>query len=421
MANNVAERALHSLDIAGAISQPSASQRKACSTKPAAHRSLRGALQMLLEAEGSATYDRQLKVMLGRLSEVMLEGISVYSWQGEITYANDNLCHMLGHTRDELIGKPAAQYFGQIYPRSRQAALSAGRATLRERYETELCTKAGRSLVVDVCSEGIKGASGKHLGWFAVMIDITARANALRQWESEARLLSAQFMAAQELERQRIARELHDSIGQALGGLKFGLESCESLIAAGSCDAAARTMRQLAGRIQCVVDEVRRISMNLRPSTLDDLGILPTLGWFTREFRAIYDQLELEILVDICEEEIAVPVKTAIYRIVQEAFNNVVTHSAARKVSLVLRRRGSHIELQVRDDGAGFDPARFSVADESGRGLGLATMRERAEVTGGRFSLQSESGRGTTVGVMWPSYRTRVAGDAASEPSGNAE
>src|SRR5688500_3106622 len=223
---------------------------------------------------------------------------------------------------------------------------------------------------------------------------------ALRHCESEVRLLSAQFMAAQELERQRIARELHDSIGQALGGVKFALDSCEAQIAAGTGDAAMRTLRQLSGRIGAVIDEVRRVSMNLRPATLDDLGILPTLAALSREFRAIHPQLELELLVDVSEAEIAAPLKTAIYRIVQEALHNVVMHSGARKVCLVLRRRDGHLELQVQDDGVGAAPA--------GGGLGLSTMRERAEITGGRFALRAGQGRGTTVAVTWPIYNPAV-------------
>ena len=184
--------------------------------------------------------------------------------------------------------------------------------------------------------------------------------------------------------------------------MKFELESCEARL--GADQALGRTLHQLAGRMQSVIDEVRRISMDLRPSTLDDLGILPTLGWFMREFGAIYGQVELETLVDVDEDQIAAPLKTAIYRIVQEAFHNVVTHSGARRVSLVLRRRERQLELQVQDDGAGCDaPAR---GKERG-GLGLATMRERAEVTGGRFSLRSEPGHGTTVAVSWPLYRAR--------------
>lgn len=230
---------------------------------------------------------------------------------------------------------------------------------------------------------------------------------ALRNCESEVRLLSAQFMSAQELERQRIARELHDSVGQALGGVKFALESCEAQIATGAGDAAARTLRLLSGRIGAVIEEVRRVSMNLRPATLDDLGILPTLAGLSREFRAIHHQLELELLVDVSEAEIAAPLKTAIFRIVQEALHNVVMHSGARKVCLILRRRDGQLELQVQDDGVGVGVG-AALVSEARCGLGLSTMRERAEITGGRFTLRAEKGRGTTVAATWPIYNEAV-------------
>ena len=394
----VIARALRSLDIAELIQPPM--RRIAPRAPRAASRSLRSALRGLFAGESAAGSNRRLKQVLGRLSEAMLEGIALFGRDGEILYANDGVCQMLGCPREELIGKRAHRYFGDIGARARRCTRRARTARPDERYEVELRTKAGRPLVVEVCSARIEASDGTLLGVLSVMLDITARANALRHSESETRLLSAQLVAAQELERQRIARELHDSVGQALGGVKFGLESCEAQLGAGK--EVTRTLRQLAGSMQGVIDEVRRISMNLRPSTLDDLGILPTLGWFMREFSAIYGQIELKTLVDVEEEEIAAPLKTAIYRIVQEAFNNVVTHSRARRVSLVLRRRERKLELQVQDDGAGFDAA----ARGKGRsGLGLATMRERAEVTGGRFALRSEAGAGTTVAVSWPIYQ----------------
>jgi PAS domain S-box-containing protein len=399
----IADRSLYALDIPSVL-HTSVADRVAKKPAPAPV-SLKLAMRALLESGEAAVSDNELKTLLARVSDAMLEGVLVCGIRGDIRYVNDSLCQMVGRTHDELIGKPAAQYFGEIAARCRRAKQGDG----RDRYETELRTQADRAIVVDVCSERIQCTKGAELGSFAVIMDITARANALRRSESELRLLSAQFMAAQELERQRIARDLHDSIGQALSGVKFGLETCGAQITAGSSGEALKTLHKFAARIQSIVEEVRRISMNLRPSTLDDLGILPTLGWFTREFRTIYVQLELDVRVQVSEDEIAAPVKTAIYRIVQEAFNNVVTHSGARKISLVLQRAGCQVELRIQDDGVGFEPSAFSVADQSGRGLGLASMRERAEVTGARFSVQSERGRGTTVRVSWPGYSARRA------------
>jgi signal transduction histidine kinase len=299
------------------------------------------------------------------------------------------------------VGKPASKYFGPLYGRS----LLADPALPADRYEVRLAKKGGDALVVQVSAQRVETEEGRHLGCFAVLMDITARANAeaaLRRSESDLRLLSAQLLSAQELERQRIARELHDGIGQAMGGIKFSLESCAQSMAAGASPAHAERLRELAAKMQGVVEEVRRISMNLRPSTLDDLGILPTLGWFCREFQAVYGQFHVETMVDVLEDAIAPQVKTAIYRIVQEAFNNVVVHSRARNISLDLTIEDGLIELRIQDDGSGFEPKRFASTDDKARGLGLASMRERAEATGGRFRLVSERGRGTRIHARWP-------------------
>jgi PAS domain S-box-containing protein len=374
-------------------------QRMSVSEAPAG-RTLRGALRDLL-AEGGHISEPHLDVLLSRISDATLTGIVLCDADGRIIHINDYLCRLLGRARVELMGRPAVDYFGESAARWRRADASG------ERFEAEVRSRSGANVVVEVAAERIRGTDGATLGCFAVLIDITARATALQRSETEVRLLSAQFMAAQELERQRIARELHDSISQALGSVKFGLETCLAQMAGGATEGAAGTVRQIADRIQWVVDEVRRISMNLRPSTLDDLGILPTLAWFTREFRTIYEQLDVDVRIEVKEDDIAVPVKTAIYRIVQEAFNNVVSHSKASTVVLSLRRAAGQLELRVQDDGAGFEPGAFRTADESGRGLGLASMRERAELTGGRFALQAAVGGGTQLTVQWPIYGVR--------------
>ena len=366
-----------------------------------ARRTLRGAVRELLAREGDVN-EAQVDAVFARISDATLAGMVLCDREKRIVHVNDHFCRLLGRSREDLVGKPVAQYLGESV--ARWCRSGAG----RERFEDEFRQPSGEQIVVEVAAEPIRGARGSTVGCFGVLIDITARADALRRSETEVRLLSAQFMAAQELERQRIARELHDSISQALGSVKFSLEDCVGQIAAGATERAASTVRQISARIQAVVEEVRRISMNLRPSTLDDLGVLATLAWFTREFRAIYQQLNVELRLDVREEEIAVPVKTAIYRIVQEALNNVVSHSGARNVVLSLRRAAGQIELRVQDDGAGFQPGEFGPADDSGRGLGLASMRERAELTGGRFALHAAAGAGTLLTVHWPIYGARA-------------
>ena len=194
------------------------------------------------------------------------------------------------------------------------------------------------------------------------MRDFTGRSQAeaaLRRSESEARSLSTQLLAAQDEERQRIARELEISVGEALGGVTFGLEACVELINRGEPDAAASLALLSITKIQSALEDVRHISMSLHPSTLDDLGVLATIGWLAREFKGSYRQLNLETSIDVCEQEIPVSAKTAIYRIIQEALNNVLMHAQARNVSLTLRDHRGQFELIIQDDGIGFAPAQL--------------------------------------------------------------
>jgi two-component system, NarL family, sensor kinase len=367
--------------------------------------SLREALHQVVSLSGGEVSATVLDQLVAQVDDALVEGLAICDARGEIAYVNPKLCRMLERSRYELIGSAAAVYLGEAHPCSAQARREGDKCA-SARYEAELATNSGRNIVVEVTKRMLEGPSGEHVGSVCILVDVSASAHALQRSESELRLLSAQFLTAQEIERQRIARELHDGIGQVLGGIKFGLETCAALAQNRSPQATAENIRQLADKMRSVLDEVRRISMDLRPSTLDDLGVVPTIGWFTREFKGIYKELDVETIVDVCEEQIATPVKTAIYRIVQETFNNVATHSMAHKLCLSLKWRNGHIELMVRDDGIGFDPRQYAMPDEAARGLGLASMRERAEMTGGRYQLQSRIGEGTTVKVTWPAVRT---------------
>ena len=138
---------------------------------------------------------------------------------------------------------------------------------------------------------------------------------------------------------------------------------------------------------------------DLRPSVLDDLGIVATLSWFCREWQNTYSHICVERQVEISEGEVPDSLKAVIYRISQEALNNIAKHSKACKVVFSLRKGRQRIELNVRDNGHGVD------LDHVRRGLGLYTMRERAEYSGGSFDIESAVGKGTTIRVSWPINR----------------
>jgi signal transduction histidine kinase len=147
---------------------------------------------------------------------------------------------------------------------------------------------------------------------------------------------------------------------------------------------------------QTAADEVRRLASDLRPAILDDLGILATISWFCREFETIYSTIQLKKSLEIQEADIPESLKIVLYRVLQEALNNIAKHSHTQSAKISLRQRNGQIELIVEDKGKGFLP------ESSRTGLGLASMRERVEVSGGSFILQTSRGQGTKIRATWP-------------------
>jgi len=142
-------------------------------------------------------------------------------------------------------------------------------------------------------------------------------------------------------------------------------------------------------------DEVRRIMVDLRPSILDDLGIIPAIDWFCREYQKTYSHISVEKQVGISEHEVPDSLRTPIFRICQEAMNNISKYSKASLVNLSLRKEGEKILLTIQDNGRGFDLQTVR------KGMGLSTMKERAQLSGGSFELESTTGKGTIIRAVW--------------------
>jgi signal transduction histidine kinase len=225
---------------------------------------------------------------------------------------------------------------------------------------------------------------------------------ALRKSGEELRLLSSQLLTAQEMERGRIARELHDGIGQSLSAIKFRVEDALGQLDKGSTESSVSTLGNLIPLIQSTVEEVRRITMDLRPSTLDDLGILATVAWLCRVFQATYSTVEIKREIDAEESDIPNPLKIVVYRILQEALNNVAKHSGADLVTISLAKKDDTIQLTIEDNGCGFDVEEAFAVESSERGFGLASMKERMGLSGGTFVINSAKREGTIVRATWP-------------------
>lgn len=223
---------------------------------------------------------------------------------------------------------------------------------------------------------------------------------ALRESEMRLRYLSSQLLSAQENERKRVAAELHDSIGQTLAALKLRMENALQPVNKEEAQPLADSLATVIRMVQGAIEEVRRIQSDLRPSILDDLGILATIAWFCRESQTVYSNIRIERQITIQENEVPELLKTVIFRVLQEAMNNIARHGKADLVRLSFRETDGRLELAIEDNGQGFD------VDSARKGLGLASMRERTEFSGGVFSIQSVRGKGTVVQASWPMTST---------------
>lgn len=210
--------------------------------------------------------------------------------------------------------------------------------------------------------------------------------------------LSRRLVRAQEEERRHIARELHDEIGQALTAIKLTMQGA---LRHPTSPPATHRLEEGIGLVERTIAQVRDLSLNLRPSMLDDLGLLDALRSHVSEF-AKRSRIQATFVAEEEMERLDADIETACYRIAQEALTNVARHARSKRVRVELRRRNSALDLIVTDFGCGFDVAAATARAASGSSLGVLSMRERATLLGGRVEIESEPGRGTRVRATFP-------------------
>jgi signal transduction histidine kinase len=237
------------------------------------------------------------------------------------------------------------------------------------------------------------------------MTDWVKAEEALRASQSESRRLAVQHLTIQETERRRIAADLHDGLGQSLSLLKLGIREVLKQMGVDAPRIAVEVVKRLIHKVQDALNELRRVVMDLRPSTLDDLGILPTLSWFVREFEIVNPNTRIEKHVRVSELDVPEPLKLAIFRILQEAVNNTIKHADADCIRISLYREDDILAFTIEDNGKGFDPVALASRGAARTGLGMQSMRERAELSGGSYAVTSVVGQGTKVCARWPAFK----------------
>ena len=260
----------------------------------------------------------------------------------------------------------------------------------------------GKGAYLWITASPLFDTDGNLIGAIESIRDITGRKEAersLQESENRLRQLSSMLITAQEEERKRVAREVHDSIASSLAAINISLGNCLNHLERGL--SAVEPLKNSIAITLNAMEESRRIMSDLRPSVLDDLGILATIDWLCRHYQTVSPDVCIEKHVTIREEEVPELLKIAIFRVLQEAMNNVVKHSEAELVNLSLVRSDGCLELTIEDNGVGFGLNTASFKGNEKGGLGIASMRERTELSGGSFAIDSSPEKGTVIRCLW--------------------
>jgi PAS domain S-box-containing protein len=346
-----------------------------------------------------------------KLLESAPDAMVIVNQAGEITLVNSQTERMFGYSRDELMGRPIellvpapqrelhAAHRGGYYAHPRARAMGLG-------LDLRGARKDGSEFPVEVSLSTIETAEGTVV--CAAVRDTSEQkrleqelADTARRRGEDLRDFAVSVQRAQEEERRRIARELHDELGQRLTGLKLSLQVIEEDTPESDRNPTNR-LRRLGEEVDRMIVEVRRLSYNLRPAALDDFGVVAALQMLCKEFQKVH-KVRTQFRTNEPEEaRHGTHVEIAIYRIAQEALANVAKHAKATTVSVRLSRHETAVAVVVEDNGRGFDVDAVRAGRKQGSGLGLVSMMERSQLLGGTFRVQSTIRGGTKVEAELP-------------------
>ena len=335
------------------------------------------------------------------LFETAPDAIAVFDPQMKIIMTNQRAVEIYGYENSaEMIGLSA---YDLIAPQNRTRARSRVSIAVETGqmlpFESIGVKKDGTQFAVESSAALIRNSEGQTLAILGVSRDITERKRAERELQASSeqlRALSARLQSAREEEGTRIAREIHDELGGALTGLKWDLEGIDKALSEAGNSVRVQTAREklpnMTGLIESTIKTVRRISSELRPGVLDDLGLVAAIEWQTHQFQT-RTGIKCECVTGMQAVDLSRERATAVFRIFQEILTNVIRHAEATKVEVELTEQDGHVDLRVSDNGRGITEEE----KRNTRSLGLLGMRERALLVGGEVSISGVAGKGTTV------------------------
>jgi PAS domain S-box-containing protein len=323
------------------------------------------------------------------LVEQARDGIVIIQ-ENILAYVNPHFARMTGYAAEALVGRSAEmiltpELIRKLLPlyRRRMQGFDAPNIC-----ESKLRCSDGRDIDVEL-SIGAIPYRGRTAA-LTIVRDITERKNAERRLQ----FLSACLLQAQEVERNRLAKELHDELGQALALLKHRLRRRN--------DAADASRPETVEAVDRIIEDLRRISHRLRPAILEDLGLTAALKWAVDHFFQMHEAIVGDMQIADIDACIDLEAGINIYRIVQECLTNIARHAGADRVSVTVGRNADRVEIVVRDDGCGIDAARDRGNSADGAGMGMEIMAERARMIGADLAIRSRPGCGTRVRLRLP-------------------
>lgn len=318
------------------------------------------------------------------LFENSRDAIYVHDLNGRYTSVNRAAEELSGFSRDEIIGKHYSNFIAPNYLReARESFCRKLDVPVETTYEAQVICKDGCRKSVEVNSR-MMYRNGEPIGIQGTVRDITERKRAQRTLQT----YSQRLIQAQEAERESMSRELHDEIGQALTAISMNLEWIRRSDTASP--AVSARVHESIEVIDDTLQRVRELSLELRPSLLDDLGLAAALSWYAERF-STRAGIETEVLGELPPEGVPRAVQTALFRITQEALTNIARHARATKARVDLAECDHNLRLTISDDGVGFDAPSF-LNGSSGMALGLRGMQERAHAANGSVFINSRPG-----------------------------
>ena len=336
------------------------------------------------------------------LIEASLDPLVTISPAGKIMDVNEATEKVTGVARPDLIGTDFSDYFTEPGKAREGYQLVFSQGMVRD-YPLAIRHASGQVTDVLYNATVYRNESGEVQGVFAAARDITARKRmeeALRESEQRLRFLASQLMSAQEREGKRISMELHDELGQSLAVLKLQIRAIERRLREDQQD-LRKSCRELLQYLDEVIDNIRRLSRDLTPAVLEDLGLQSALKYLidgVSKYYTVTHSFEVEKLDQLFPSDAQI----IIYRIFQECLTNISKHAGASEVSIGVREENGHIAIVLEDNGSGFDLVQVSARRANDRGMGLAALDERCRMLGGSLEIRTQPGHGTRITCVIP-------------------